>query len=118
MQTLSRQQIVITPWHTIPDLLARYNLSLDDVLSQVWFITTEEKVLGGAAAVNQCLQYIWWARPLAFLYRLPGLHPLEDWLYRWIATHRHLMPGSTATCAIPSPTEHAPRNTEDAYGHS
>lgn len=111
MQTFSHQKIAITPWHAVPDLLARYTLSLEDVLTQVWLITAEEEVLGGAAAVNQCLRYIWWARPLAFLYRLPGLRQLEDWLYRWIATHRHLMPGSTATCAIPSSTEHAPRKT-------
>lgn len=102
MQTLSRQQIAIAPWHAIPDRLAQYNLTLDDVLTQVWFITREEKVLGGAAAVNQCFHFIWWARPLALLYRLPGLRQLEDWLYHWIATHRHLMPGSSATCNIPT----------------
>lgn len=100
MQTFSRQQIAIAPWHAIPDLLAQYDLTLDDVLTQVWFITREEKVLGGAAAVNQCFHFIWWARPLALLYRLPGLHQLEDWLYHWIATHRHLMPGASATCSI------------------
>jgi predicted DCC family thiol-disulfide oxidoreductase YuxK len=100
VQTFSRQQIVITPWHAVPDLLAQYNLSLDDVLTQVWLITAEEEVLGGAAAVNQCFRYIWWAWPLAFLYRLPGLRQLEGWLYRWIATHRHLMPGSTPTCSV------------------
>lgn len=91
--------------------MERYGLSLDDVMTQVWIITKQEEVLGGAAAVNHCFHYIWWARPLAFLYRVPGLRHLEDWLYRWIAAHRHLMPGSTATCALTPATKHAPRNT-------
>lgn len=101
MQTFSHHKITITPWHAVPELLEQYNLSLEDVLTQVWLITPDEKVWGGAAAVNQCLRYIWWARPLALLYRIPGLRQLEDWLYRWIAEHRHLMPGSTAACALP-----------------
>lgn len=105
MQTFSRHKIAITPWHDVPELLEQHNLSLEDVLTQVWFLTPDEQVWGGAAAVNQCFRYIWWARPLAVLYRIPGLRHLQDWLYRWIADHRHLMPGSTATCAIPSKTE-------------
>lgn len=100
MQTFSRQRIAITPWHAIPETLDKYSLSLDDVLTQVWFITEQEDVLGGAAAVNQCFRTIWWARPLALLYRIPGLRQLEERLYRWVAEHRHLMPGATATCQL------------------
>ena len=117
MQTLSHHRIAIEPWHAIPELLEKYDLSLDDVLTQAWLVTPQEEVLGGAAAINQCFRYIWWARPLALLYDIPGLRQFEDWLYRWIAEHRTLMPGSTPTCGIPQPTEHLPHNMEDVHGY-
>lgn len=56
--------------------------------------------------------HLGWAAALAtgpLPYRVAGailrhrpVEPLARLVYRWIATHRHLMPGGTAACALPS----------------
>lgn len=74
-------------------------------MTQVWFVSTKGRLYGGAAAINQALKLVWWARPLTLLYRLPGIRQLEDRVYRWVAQNRYRLPGSTATCAIDSTRE-------------
>lgn len=102
VQKFSRNQIKIDPWQGIPSILAEAGLTEEDAMSKVWFLPTDGRpAQGGAAAVNASLHYIWWARPLALLYKLPGIHQLEDCLYQWVANNRYRMPYSTAQCAMP-----------------
>ncbi len=42
-----------------------------------------------------------WARPAGAVLRLPGVHGLAGATYRWVAGHRHLLPGGSAACAVP-----------------
>jgi predicted DCC family thiol-disulfide oxidoreductase YuxK len=84
----------------IPERLAAAGLTPEDALYQVWTVTPNGRVLGGSAAANAALALIWWAWPLTWLYRLPGMRPLQDKLYRWVANNRYRMPGGTAACQI------------------
>lgn len=78
-------------------------LGLTDVdgLTQAWFVDKNGRLTGGAAAINQALRYCWWLRPFTYLYPLPGMRPLQDWAYRWVAQNRYRLPGSTPQCALP-----------------
>jgi alginate O-acetyltransferase complex protein AlgI len=70
----------------------RLNLTRDEALGEMSVLTSGGEVFGGADAVILLARKIWWARPLAFLARLPSVHALLHRLYRWVAARR--------TCAI------------------
>ncbi len=74
-----------------------------DGMQQAWFVDENGRLFGGAAAINQSLRYIWWARPFTPLYTLPGLRQLADHIYRWVAANRHRLPGSSDTCRLEPP---------------
>ena len=103
MQTWTRGRVAVAPWQRIPERMAELGLTAADGMSKVWFVNPAGALCGGAAAIDAAMGYAWWARPLTWLYRLPGPRQLEDWVYQWIADHRMMMPGSTAACALPPP---------------
>ncbi len=88
------------PWQAIPERMAALGLSDEDGMRQIWFVEGNGRLSGGAEAANRVMRGVWWARPLTYLYRLPGFRQLEEWLYRWIATNRHRLPGGTAVCEV------------------
>ncbi len=63
-------------------------------------VTPGGEVYAGAATVPHILRLVPGGRALAVLYRLPGLPAVADRVYRWVARHRHRLPGSTASCDI------------------
>ena len=79
--------------------MAALGLTDADGMAQVWFVGASH-LHGGAAAINGAFHYCGWLRPLTFLYKLPLIHQLENWIYQWVANNRHRMPGSTASCEI------------------
>ena len=85
--------------------MGEYGLTAEDGMTQVWYIDQDE-VSGGAKAVNKAMRQAWWARPFTYLYDLPGISHIQNWVYRWVANNRYRMPGGTATCGIePEVTE-------------
>ena len=81
--------------------MAQLQLTAVDGMTQVWFVDEYGRLTGGAVAVNEAMKFIWWARPFAWLYPLPGVRQLEDRIYRWVANNRYRMPGSTPSCQLP-----------------
>ena len=102
MEAWTNSRIERQPWQRIPGRLVTLDLSNKDGMTQVWFITADGRLYGGAAAVNEALRLVWWARPLTYLYRLPGIRQFEDKVYRWVADNRHRLPGGTASCSFDS----------------
>lgn len=88
------------PWQQMPEQMAVLGLTAVDGMTQVWFTHPDGRLTGGAAAINDALRYVWWARPFAWLYRLPGIKQLEDRVYRWVAENRYRLPGSSAQCRL------------------
>ena len=80
--------------------MAALGLTDEDGLTQVWFVDENGRLTGGAEAVNEVMKYVWWLRPFAHLYHIPGLKQLQDHAYRWVANNRYRLPGSTAACTI------------------
>jgi predicted DCC family thiol-disulfide oxidoreductase YuxK len=75
-------------------------LTNEDGMTQVWFVAENGRLTGSAEAVNEVMKQVWWLRPFAFLYHIPGLKQLEESAYRWVANNRYRLPGGTAECAI------------------
>ena len=67
-------------------------------LSEIKLRMRNGVVLGGADALLEVARRIWWAMPVTWLSRLPGVMPLLRRLYRFIAARRHCLNG---TCALP-----------------
>lgn len=102
MQTWSKNRIEIRPWHTIPEQMAALGLTNEDGMTKAWFVSADGQLIGGAEAINEAMRYVWWAKPVTYFYKLPGIRQLEDRVYEWIAKNRYRMPGSTAACAVPA----------------
>lgn len=103
MQPWLAGAVEVQAWQRMPERLARLGLSAEDAMTQLWYAAPDGQLCGGAAAVNAALSWVWWLRPLTWLYRLPGLAWLEERVYRWVAANRSRLPGSTPSCAIPPP---------------
>jgi predicted DCC family thiol-disulfide oxidoreductase YuxK len=84
----------------IPEQMTALGLSAVDGMAQVWFVDADGRLSGGAAAVNDALRDVWWARPFTWLYPLPGIKQVEDCVYRWVAANRYRLPGGSAQCQI------------------
>ena len=55
----------------------------------------------------------WW--PAGAVLRVPGVHALAGVTYRWVARHRHQLPGGTPACALPpraAPPPHTAARSE------
>lgn len=91
-------RVAVRPWQTFPERMERARLTTEDTKREAWLIMPGGEALGGAAAVNGALEYVWWARPLTWLYAVPGLRQIGDIVYRWVAHNRHRFPGVTPAC--------------------
>lgn len=80
--------------------MAALGLTAEDGMEKAWFIAKNGDLSSGAEAVNKAMRHCWWAKPVTFLYPLPGIRQLENWIYRWIADNRYRLPGSTPSCKI------------------
>lgn len=101
METWTKNKVDIKGWQFIPERMAELNLTAEDGLTQVWFVDAYGRLTGGAEAINHCMRVVWWARPLTYLYYIPGIRQLQNYAYRWVANNRYKLPGSTDACAVP-----------------
>lgn len=100
METWTKGKVYLQPWQAIPEQMETLGLTADDGMAQAWFVDEHGHLSGGAEAVNKAMQYCWWAKPFTFLYPLPGIRQLEEWVYQWIANNRYRLPGSTPSCTL------------------
>ena len=67
--------------------LSHLHLTRDDLSSQMYLLTQDDQLLGGADAVRCVYAEIGYRR-LVTLSRLPFIKPLCDIFYRWVAKNR------------------------------
>lgn len=84
------------PWVT--DCL---DLDVREPLTEMRLLTPQGLQLGGADAVIFLARRIWWAWPLYFLARIPGMRRVLWAGYRWIAARRHCHGGGTCSTRAP-----------------
>jgi predicted DCC family thiol-disulfide oxidoreductase YuxK len=66
--------------------------------TSAWWRDDSGAVYGGAHAVNAALSAALGTQLPLWIYRVPGIRPLEEAAYRWVATHRYRFPGTTPYC--------------------
>lgn len=77
------------------------------LLEKIHAVARDGAVYAGSAAVVRALRSVRGFGRIAWLYRLPGMRPLADALYRYVAARRYAWFGRVSTgcgadCAMPS----------------
>ena len=85
--TLIKRGFALAPLQD-PRVSALLGLSQSELLLEMRLLMSNCQQTGGAEAAVALAHEIWWARPLVWLSRLPGMMQLLRRAYRWIAAHR------------------------------
>lgn len=92
---LERRGLALSPLQD-PRVGALLGLSHAELLHELRFVLPDGRQSGGADAVLSLAREIWWARPLVWLSRLPGMMDVLRGGYRWFAARRQC---AAAMCA-------------------
>jgi predicted DCC family thiol-disulfide oxidoreductase YuxK len=95
-----RDRYDVRPWQELD--LAAVGLTEQDCDGAAQFITADGSIRAGHRAIASAVMHgaPGW-RPLGHLLGAPGISWLAAHAYRWVAAHRHQLPGGTAACARP-----------------
>src|SRR6202166_5041414 len=85
--TLQKRGIALAPLQD-PRVGALLGLSQSELLLEMRLLLSNGQQTGGADAAVALAHKIWWARPVVWLSRLPGMMQLLRRAYRWIAARR------------------------------
>jgi predicted DCC family thiol-disulfide oxidoreductase YuxK len=85
--TLIKRGFALAPLQD-PRVSALLGLSQSELLLEMRLLMSNGQQAGGADTAIALAHEIWWARPLVWLSRLPGMTQLLRRAYRWIAAHR------------------------------
>jgi predicted DCC family thiol-disulfide oxidoreductase YuxK len=97
---MKRRGLAVAPLQD-PRVAALLGLSPEELLRALRFVLTDGSHYAGADAVLAVARELWWARPLVWLAKVPGMMPLIRAGYGWVARRRR--------CA-------AERSTMDQFG--
>jgi predicted DCC family thiol-disulfide oxidoreductase YuxK len=86
--------------------LSALGISPERALEEMPYVDFDGSVRYGHEAVAAALRtgpllLRWFGRAMV----LPGLGQVSGVLYRWVARHRHQLPGGTPACALPPPRQ-------------
>ena len=96
-----RDRYDVRPWQELD--LAAVGLTAQDCDEAAQFLMADGSVRSGHEAIASAATHgaPGW-RPVGHLLLAPGISWVAARTYRWVATHRHRLPGGTAACARPS----------------
>jgi len=95
--TLQKRNFALAPLQD-PRVGALLGLSQSELLLEMRLLLSNGQQAGGADAAVAFAHEIWWARPLVWLARLPGMMQLLRRAYRSTAAHRKC--SAAISCAI------------------
>jgi predicted DCC family thiol-disulfide oxidoreductase YuxK len=104
--TLQKHNFAVAPLQD-PRVSALLGLSQTELLLEMRLLLSDGQQAGGADAAVALAHEIWWARPLVWLSRLPGMMQLLRRAYRWTAAHRKC---AAALSCVTTQTAHAPKH--------
>ena len=95
---MNRRGLAVAPLQD-PRVAQLLGLSQEELLRAIRFVSPMAVDRLGADAVLAVARELWWARPLLWLARVPGMMSIMHAGYRWVALHRRchgaaLQPGS------------------------
>jgi predicted DCC family thiol-disulfide oxidoreductase YuxK len=85
---LGRRGFAVAPLQD-PRVAVLLAIPASDLLRKLRFLSGEGTQLGGADAVLAVARQIWWAWPLCWLSKIPGIPYFLRAGYRWFAAHRN-----------------------------
>lgn len=80
---------------------ALLGMSRRELLRELRFVLADGRQYGGAEAVLAIAREIWWARPLVWISRIPGMPNLMQAGYRWTAAHKNCGAVGCAVAGFP-----------------
>jgi predicted DCC family thiol-disulfide oxidoreductase YuxK len=95
--SLLRRGFALAPLQD-PRVGALLGLSRQELLRELRFVLSDGRQFGGADAVVAMTREIWWAQPLAWLAKIPGMMPIWHVAYRWVAAHRSCAAANSTVC--------------------
>jgi|SRR5215470_14113185 len=96
---LARRGLGVAPLQD-PRVSALLGLSRSELLREMRFLLSDGTQYGGADAVVAVAGEIWWARPLVWVARIPGMMEALRVGYRWIAARRSCAAESCRVAAM------------------
>jgi predicted DCC family thiol-disulfide oxidoreductase YuxK len=85
---LNKRGLAVAPLQD-PRVGPLLGLSQNELLSELRFLLSDGQQFGGAAAIIAVSNQVWYARPLVWLSKFPGMMRLLDAAYRWVAAQRN-----------------------------
>src|SRR5215470_8627188 len=84
---LVRHGMAVAPLQD-PRVAALLGLPEEELLRELRFLLSDSAQFGGADAIVALAREIWWARPLVWLAKLPGIINVLRMGYAWVAAKR------------------------------
>lgn len=94
---LEYRNLAIAPLQD-PRVATLLGLSHENLMREIHLLMSDGTRYGGADAVIALARQIWWAQPLVWLAKIPGVMPLLRATYRYVAANRSC---SSVSCAVP-----------------
>jgi len=85
-----------------PRVGALLGLPRQELLRELRFLLSDGRQFGGANAVIAVAREIWWAHPLVWASKIPGVMPILHAGYRWVAARRSCAAVSCSRVERPS----------------
>ena len=84
---MERRGMALAPLQD-PRVAELLGLAHDDLMKEMQFLLSDGSRHGGADAAVELAREIWWAAPLVWVSKIPGMMEILRKGYRWIAAQR------------------------------
>jgi predicted DCC family thiol-disulfide oxidoreductase YuxK len=84
---MQRRGMALAPLQD-PRVSALLGMSRDELMREMRFVLSDGSQFGGADAAVALAHEIWWAHPLIWLSKIPGMMEVLRKGYRWVAASR------------------------------
>jgi predicted DCC family thiol-disulfide oxidoreductase YuxK len=84
---MERRGMALAPLQD-PRVAELLGLAHDDLMKEMQFLLSDGSRYGGADAAVELAREIWWAAPLVWVSKIPGMMEILRKGYRWIAARR------------------------------
>ena len=81
-----------------PGVSERVGVATERLLESSWWLDSSGAVFAGAKAINAAVATALGTQLPLHVYRLPGVGPVQEFVYRWVAAHRYRFRGVTPLC--------------------
>jgi predicted DCC family thiol-disulfide oxidoreductase YuxK len=100
---MNRRGFAIAPLQD-PRVAALLGLSSEELMRAIRFLSADGTRHAGADALFALASELWWARPLLWLARIPGVTSAMKTAYRWAAQHYSCQAQRSISQQIPRST--------------